>query len=268
MQNPTNPPKTKRFPALGADLDLIADLPALLADPDADSSEPTLPQAAEIVPADPLHSAQVEVSAGHATRRPGQRASCESTEWGHRRRDGAIAAVLVASVPGVGTGAGDGKAARLAVADRAGEILRLSRDGWSIRAIARQLRASPVLVQSVLDAALSERTSSNALEADRLRLLIADRLDWHRQRLLSIAEGEPQPRVSRAEAKRLQNEGRPIPCGVPTVAEQIAAHRTAVSVEDQRAKLLGANAKGAAGDLLDWLADLAQRRSAGDDTDT
>lgn len=183
--------------------------------------------------------------------------------WRQVKAGGALVASPQANAEGKPCGPGDGLAHRVAVADRAGLVLRLSRDGWSLRAIGERVGCSAPLVRKILAEALAERSSTNALEAEQVRLIIADRLDDSRKALLSIARGEPQP-IGGREAARKRARGEAIPCSVPTVGERIAAQRTLAGIEEQRARLLGVAARGAMGDLADWLTDLAGRRSATD----
>jgi lambda repressor-like predicted transcriptional regulator len=135
-----------------------------------------------------------------------------------KRTGGAIAGKAANAKGGFPTLACDGTAAAVARGARDATILRLSRDGWSLRAIAHKLGCSAPTVNDALKRALAERMSTNAMEAKALRQLVGDRLDDTRKRLLVIA-------------RDLDND----------VNDRISAERALVLVEAQRAKTLGLN---------------------------
>ena len=109
-------------------------------------------------------------------------------------------------------------------------------DGHGVRAIGRMIGMDPSTVHDDIRAFLAEDAARRPMQAEQLREVIGARLDESRVRLVKLAQSSA--------------------C---TPSERIAAERTLASIEAQRADLCGVKPKGAAGELLEALAELARR---------
>ena len=125
--------------------------------------------------------------------------------------------------------------------ERESRVWRLTRDGWSLSAIAARIGCSVPTVAADLQRILARLTAEESRTAEQDRAIIGARLEDGRRRLSRIATGKDA-----------------------TVSERIAAERAMAAIEEQRARLLGLRKEGDAGDSLQaFVAALVSARQDG-----